>query len=301
MGAEQLVRPIAKPREHSPQPASISRIGEREDAFKRIPSRRKGIDGGPIDDSFLSASNAEPESSGVVPELSRTAASTFPTIADVATPPMAPGIGGFNIDPPTPRTSPVAGAAALDEIRSLLEPKPIARPPLRAESLRADGKPNIVPIDRSSFLFNILGIIAIVSLMSLALTDQVQKQASDISRAVTPSHEITSAGASTNLGRLTVENQKGVVNEPLPLGVSLKGALDGETVTVAGLAQGTELSLGISKGPAGWLLSARDLDKTFVGARDGFLGVMDAKVNLHSASGQLLDSQLIRFEWTEKR
>jgi hypothetical protein len=49
----------------------------------------------------LSAARKEAGSSRVNPRL--TASSTFQAIADVATPPMAPGVGGFNIAPPVPR------------------------------------------------------------------------------------------------------------------------------------------------------------------------------------------------------
>jgi hypothetical protein len=72
-------------------------------------------------------------------------------------------------------------------------------------------------------------------------------------------------------------------------------------VTVAGLANGTELSLGTSLGLSGWLVPASDLDKTFVGAPKGFVGAMDATVNLRSASGQRLHSQALRLEWIEKK
>jgi hypothetical protein len=72
-------------------------------------------------------------------------------------------------------------------------------------------------------------------------------------------------------------------------------------VTVGGLAQDTELSLGTSHGPAGWLVSARDLDQTFVGTRQDFVGVMHATVTLRSSQGALLDSQVVRFEWVQKR
>ena len=98
-----------------------------------------------------------------------------------------------------------------------------------------------------------------------------------------------------------VEDTKGFANEPLPLGISVKDASGAETVTVTGLAKGTELSLGTSIGPTGWLVSAHDLDKAFVAAPEDFVGIMDATVNLRSTSDQLLDSQAVRFEWIEKK
>jgi len=85
--------------------------------------------------------------------------------------------------------------------------------------------------------------------------------------------------------------QKGFANEPLPLGISVKDGLGVETLTVAGLAEGIELSLGTSQGSTGWLVSARDLDKTFIGTRQDFVGVMDATATLRSPLGERLDRQ----------
>src|SRR6185437_5960866 len=101
--------------------------------------------------------------------------------------------------------------------------------------------------------------------------------------------------------RLVVENQRGFANEPLPLGISVKDSLGVEAVTVAGLANGIELSLGTSQGSTGWLVPARDLDKTFIGTPQDFVGVTDATITLRSPLGERLDRQLIRFEWLEKK
>jgi hypothetical protein len=123
----------------------------------------------------------------------------------------------------------------------------------------------------------------------------------DIFEAAMSSYKVSSAKTSAHQPRLIVENQKGFANEPLPLGISVKDALGVEIVTVAGLASGTELSLGTSQGSTGWLVSARDLDKTFIGTPQDFVGVMDAIVTLRSPLGERLDRQLIRFEWLEKK
>ena len=69
---------------------------------------------------------------------------------------------------------------------------------------------------------------------------------------------------------------------------------------MAGLAE-VELSLGTSQGSTGWLVSARDLDKTFIETPQDFVGVMDATVTLHSPLGERLDRQATRFGWVEKR
>lgn len=300
-----------------------------------------------IGNPVLNASRAQYLlSSGVNPGL--TASSTFQAVADVATPPMAPGIGGFNIDPPAPRAEPKLAnpnstcgrptgasmaqtlgvpsdsaarpkrgqaaeisqcqrspvwAPSLSDVafqgmrghyRSLPEPTLIRRPPIRR------WKAVILSTGDASAVFNLVGVTAIVTVMLLAFADEARKPEGGISSVMLPLRQVSNSLRS-DVARLVVEDQKGFTNEPLPLGISLKDASDGEIVTVAGLAEGTELSLGTSKGLAGWVVSARDLDKTFVGAREQFVGTMDATVNLQSASGQLVDSQVIRFEWIERR
>ena len=220
-------------------------------------------------------------------------------ISDVATPRMVPGVRDFNIDSPNPGAFAIEDDVAILRMRrrSLPKRKLIPLPPIQVER-----KAVIVGKNESSFVFYLLAIIAVVAVMLLAFPDVARIQVRDILGQVAPLDEaLSSAGTSVYPARLIVESQKGLANEPLPLGISLKDASGEETVTVAGLAEGTELSLGTSIGLAGWLLSTHDLDKTFVGARGDFVGVMDAMVNLRSASGQLLDSRIVRFEWIKKK
>ena len=125
-------------------------------------------------------------------------------------------------------------------------------------------------------MLNLLVITAIVGLMRWGLRDEARKPVEQHPRSSDAVVQISSSERSAHQARLVVENQKGFANEPLPLGISLKDASGVETVTVAGLAKDTELSLGTSLGAAGWLVRARDLDKTFVGARRDFVGIMDA-------------------------
>jgi hypothetical protein len=87
----------------------------------------------------------------------------------------------------------------------------------------------------------------------------------------------------------------------LPLGISIADGSGGETVTVAGLAEGTELSLGTALESGSWLVPVADLDKTFVGAPTSFVGAMTAKVILNSPTGKRLDTRTIRFEWSKPK
>jgi hypothetical protein len=217
-------------------------------------------------------------------------------IAPPTSPPMAPGVGGFNIDPPVPRASRVEGGVAIAHTRRQALPNPVPQAPTRAQRMAL-----IVESGQSSVTPRVLAVIAIVGVILLMFREETRKQLNDILEAAMSSYKVSSAETSAHQPRLVVENQKGFANEPLPLGISVKDGLGVETLTVAGLAEGIELSLGTSQGSTGWLVSARDLDKTFIGTRQDFVGVMDATVTLRSPLGERLDRQVIRFEWVQKR
>jgi hypothetical protein len=260
-------------------------LSQRGEALKSLPSRRKDMlnadDGS--EDLHLEAPHQKPSSSPVLSPL-------MPPTA----PSMAPGVGGFNIDLPVPRESLATGKAAVAHTRR--RELPLAQAPIQAQRMAVT-----VESGGSSSVLNLLVIIAIVGLMLLVFRDEARNQLSNILEAVTPLYTVFSSERSAHQARLVVEPQKGFANEPLPLGISLKDASGVETVTVGGLAQDTELSLGTSLGPAGWLVRARDLDKTFVGARPDFVGIMDASVTLQSSGGRLLDRQATRYEWIHKK
>jgi hypothetical protein len=208
---------------------------------------------------------------------------------------MAHGVGGPNIDLPVPSANSIEVETAIEELRGRWFPTP-------EWPIQTGRKAKVVWIGRFSFVFSMLAIVGTVGVKLFAFLDEAGKQVSDIRGPVMPLHDgLSKAGRSAHPARFVVENQMGVANEPLPLGILLKGASSGETVTVEGLMKGTDLSLGIPRGSDGWLVSTADLDKTFVGAPQDFVGVMEATVNLRSASNQLLDRQIVRLEWMEKK
>jgi hypothetical protein len=211
---------------------------------------------------------------------------------------MAPGVGGFNIDPPTPKASRVEGEVAIAHTRCQALPNPnlVRQAPIRAQRMAS-----IVESRKSFFIPRLLVIIAIAGVILLMFREETRKQLNDIFEAAMSSYKVSSAKTSAHQPRLIVENQKGFANEPLPLGISVKDALGVEIVTVAGLASGTELSLGTSQGSTGWLVSVRDVNKTFIGTPQDFVGVMDATVTLRSPLGERLDRQVIRLEWVQKK
>jgi hypothetical protein len=231
------------------------------------------------------------------PEETRLAPGLFdaPPTPRVSTPTGSMGRRdeGFIIKRPTLRVPPVEGEIPIGDMRGQL----LVNPEL-------DRLPPIPPrrkVDEFSFVFNLLAIVGLVGLPLLGLPDNPGTQIREQPREMIPVREGLSVARTSPRPTLAVTaSQKGYVNEPLPIGIWLNDASGKETVTIAGLAKGTELSLGTADDVGGWLLSAGDLDKTFVGPPRDFVGVMDASVKLSSAGGQLLESQVIRFEWIAK-
>jgi hypothetical protein len=101
--------------------------------------------------------------------------------------------------------------------------------------------------------------------------------------------------------RLLVEDQKGDANEPLPLGVKVEHASEDVIMTIEGLPDDVDLSLGNRSAPRVWTIAANDLEQAFVGAPLGFVGVIQTTATLRAASGRLLDRQSLRFEWSPTR
>jgi hypothetical protein len=280
----------AKPREASLQSGTAvdaAPLGQPGETTRSLTSQPKDeIDADGINDLKLDASHRTPPPS---PALS--------PIAPPTSPPMAPGVGGFNIDPPVPRASRVEGEVAITHTRRQALPNlnPVPQAPSRAQRIAL-----IVESGESPVTPRVLAVIAAAGVILLMFREDTRKQLNDILEAAMSSYKVSSAETSAHQPRLVIENQKGFANEPLPLGISVKDGSGVETLTVAGLAEGIELSLGTFQGSTGWLVSAGDLDKTFIGTRQDFVGVMDATVTLRSPLGERLDRQVIRFEWVQK-
>jgi hypothetical protein len=142
-----------------------------------------------------------------------------------------------------------------------------------------------------SAALNIFASLAIFGVMALYLVDD-PRQFRDFITMV-PS----SAEAIVEKPRLLVEAQKGLVNQPLPLGITVEYASDGAAVTIEGLPEGAELSVGSRSDTRGWSVAAVDLEQTYVGPPPDFFGVIETIATLRAASGELLDRQALRFEW----
>jgi hypothetical protein len=158
----------------------------------------------------------------------------------------------------------------------------------------------VVWMGRLSFVLNASAVVAVLALKLFLVPPGLTSGPAVEIAAVTANNGPVAHQTVKPAGpaRLVVQKQSGVANEPLSIGISVEQGSGDETVTVTGLADGTELSLGSSQGPSGWLLPIGDLGSTFVGPPGKFVGTMRPTVTLRSSSGQILDRRDIELEWT---
>jgi hypothetical protein len=157
-------------------------------------------------------------------------------------------------------------------------------------------------LSRSSFRLSLLALGGVFALNLLPAPSELRHQ-HRTPAAIQPAILLLEPSRSTpsvSPTGLVVSRQTGAMNDALPTGISLSNGTGGEIVTLLGLADGFELSLG-AHGTGGWLLTARDLDQAFVGPTKDFVGSIEVMVQLYSASGRLLDSQPIHYEWLAKQ
>ena len=217
-----------------------------------------------------------------------------------ASPPMAPGLGGFNIDPPAAELPDFEGDVAVKELRRQmsLHPDFALAPPVQVQRNQA------VPWLGRLLLVLISAVGAFgLAFVTLSGGDPSQTRKQDKAALVpaAPPVDIVARPAPLPPARLVVESQRAYANEPAPLGVALNGGSGGEMLTLVGLAAGTKLSAGTPRGASTWQVSAHELTGAFAYAPKDFIGVMDAAVDLRSASDRLVDSQVVRLEWIQRK
>jgi hypothetical protein len=198
-------------------------------------------------------------------------------------PQMAPGLGDFNA-PPVPTTP--------NGLDCKVVPRQLEWSASAPQSVAVKPKADHFVVDLLSFAFNALAVTALAGATLMASLEPIH-QYSDTSAA---SRDRKPEAAP----KLVVTDQQGSADEPLPLGILVKNGSGEESVTISGLPKDVELSLGTPLGTSDWWVPARDLQATYVGATKNTSFAMKALVKLHSLDGQLLDSQLIRFEWIKQ-
>jgi hypothetical protein len=98
--------------------------------------------------------------------------------------------------------------------------------------------------------------------------------------------------------RLVSHQSRGMSGEPVPLGLTLRGRDDGSVVVIAGLVPGMTLSSGSALGPNLWQVSAADLDNTWVGPPQNFVGAVKLEAELHLPDrATIAHRESIHMEW----
>jgi hypothetical protein len=111
--------------------------------------------------------------------------------------------------------------------------------------------------------------------------------------------EPTAAGPSERaLAQLVIgKSAPGVVDDPIPLGISLVNAAADDVVVLSGLPPGSSVTNGGPSAAGGWHLFARELADAAIRPAPGFVGGTDATVELRRAD-RTIDRQALHLEWT---
>jgi hypothetical protein len=143
-------------------------------------------------------------------------------------------------------------------------------------------------------LLTVLGFLV----MALPGSTFWQRQAGDHTFALASSSSAKVGQRSQPEPRLVAKEARGVVGEPVPLGLTLRGEAPGGAVIVAGLAPGMTLSNGRPVGANTWQVAATDLADTWIGPPQNFFGVVKLDAELHlPGSATIVHRESIRVEW----
>jgi hypothetical protein len=83
----------------------------------------------------------------------------------------------------------------------------------------------------------------------------------------------------------------------VPLLASLSGPIEGCTVLIEGLAEGSTLNVGQPSGATGWRVSSTDIAAASVRPPHGFVGAMDLVVELRQPDDSVADRKRMHIEW----
>jgi hypothetical protein len=105
-------------------------------------------------------------------------------------------------------------------------------------------------------------------------------------------------GSEASSPKLIIDPSVGVVGEPAPIGLSLRGGGNDAIVIIRGLLPGMELSTGSAIADDTWQLSAADLPYAWIAPPKDFVGSADLVAELRLPSAQIADRQTLHVKWT---
>jgi hypothetical protein len=104
-------------------------------------------------------------------------------------------------------------------------------------------------------------------------------------------------GVESAVPRLIVQSSHAKQGEPAPLGLALEGQADGGVVIIIGLLPGMELSTGNSVSANAWTVLAADLESTWIGPPENFVGAVDLVAELRLSDDLVTDRKVIHLDW----
>jgi hypothetical protein len=161
-----------------------SSLGQLRDPTKSDSFRRRaaGIDVDGIDDLILYASQRKP--------LCSPLQSPFAPLT-TASPSMAPGIGGFNIDAPKPEGKAFKGHITVADTPASSMQNLVSQAPLQAQQMAA-----IVESGETSLVPRLFAVIAISGLVLLGFRDEIRNHLSYSLHTITPLCNVSNAETS---------------------------------------------------------------------------------------------------------
>jgi hypothetical protein len=127
------------------------------------------------------------------------------------------------------------------------------------------------------------------------LSERVLELASHATRPAAPPAQ---KRAEPVIPQLVVQDLRGNMGEPAPLGVALQGRAEGALVLIVGLVPGMTLSSGGAVGSNAWQVPATELSNTWIFPPKDFVGVADLMAELRLTDNTIVHRRSIRLEWT---
>jgi hypothetical protein len=140
-------------------------------------------------------------------------------------------------------------------------------------------------------------VIAVFLVIGLITADPVAEEV-PISVATTPLEPIAELSGATSVRLVVGTAAPSLVDNPIPLGVSLVNAADDVVVVLSGLPSGAKMTNGRPSAAGDWYLLARELANAAILPAPGFVGGADAMVELRRADHAIVDRQTLHLEWT---
>jgi hypothetical protein len=99
------------------------------------------------------------------------------------------------------------------------------------------------------------------------------------------------------IARLRVESSRGMLGEPIRLGLAIDGPAEGLVLTITGMLAGMDISTGNEVSPDSWQLLPEDVPYAFVAPPEKFVGFVGLIAELRLANDMVVDRQAIYLEW----